>query len=112
MLLIDLTITTPCTKDANLAEMHEVRRERVRMASGGHEYRPVMGGVYAAGVVVGWPEIKAPIDLLPGDEVHVTGEEYLVWDVSRAGVVAWTNKRAHSEDAAKTTARMKKLGLS
>ena len=98
MLLIDLLVTAPCPKDANLAALIEVGKQRVQFAKG-HEFRPVYGGQYAAGIGEGWPEIKAPVALQPGDAVRVTGEDKLVYDVRRGPATVFEGRAAKNEAA-------------
>jgi hypothetical protein len=105
MLLIDCTITEAAPKDTNLAEIVEIEKVRVQLASGGHEMRPVYGGVYVRGLPFGEqsPPVLAPVDLSAGDKLRVIAdvETRAVWDVTRKGKVIWENKAVKDrEDAA------------
>ena len=104
MLLLDAVITEACPKDTNLAEIVEIDKQRVQLASGGHEMRPVYGGVVVRGLPFGEqsPPVLAPIDLAPGDKLRVIAdvETRAVWDVTRKGKVIWENKALKDRDEA------------
>lgn len=84
MLLIDTKAHTGAAKGSVITALVEVGTERVLMARGGYENRPVLGGAILAGLPISspYPEVKAPIDLAPGDLVR------LVASHDNAGVYA------------------------
>ena len=111
MLLIDAEIQEHAPQGTNLAEIMEIEKVRVQLASGGHESRPVYGGVYVRGLPFGdqSPPVPAPIDLNAGDRLRVIADvdRRAVWDVQRRVKgkwdVVWKNDAAQAAEQAKAS---------
>ena len=87
MLLVDTKVHTGAPKGSVITALVEVGTQRVQMARGGYEERPVLGGAVLAGLPTSspYPEVTAPVDLAPGDLVRLVAshDDASVFSVQR-----------------------------
>ena len=97
MLESELILKAPCKAGANLLDMQQVGNKKVQTATG-QRLEPRFEYLYVVGSSLGaLTDVRAPLDLLPGDVVMIEPGDGLPLRVVRNGADVWEHGAAEEK---------------